>query len=231
MFELCAKSHEDSLTAEAVSAALQENTWRGVGFCEHVDHPEQLDFLHRVGETVDIPVFKGVRINEENGKTLKDKISLFREHVDVVAVEDTQVKYNRLAVEDARVDVLLLRLDRKHATFDHVLAVKAAENNAAIAPLLQPVIRGKGRKRVYALQKLERYSMLAEKYGVDFLPTLTPSKPEHVVPPGHITELLQRLGCSKAFTETMWHTGEHIVNRAAKRRGKGFVLPGVEVVG
>lgn len=78
-------------------------------------------------------IFTGVEIYAKNPQDLKKKLKKFRDKEDVLIVNGGNLKINRAACEDPRVDILANpNKTRKDSGINHILAKKAAENDVAI---------------------------------------------------------------------------------------------------
>lgn len=124
----------------------------------------------------DIPgkssTFEGVEIRAKNQDDLKRKIKQFRKKNDVLLVHGGDLKINRAAVEDPRVDVLAHPYHgRRDSGFNHVLAKKAAENNVAVEINLGYLLRNRNHRRLKVLSQFRELVKLKSKFGFSLVIT------------------------------------------------------------
>ena len=74
-----------------------------------------------------------MEIQAKNPADLKKQVQKFRDNVDVILVHGGDLKINRAATEDPRIDILNHPYrSRYDGGINHVLAVKAAENKVSM---------------------------------------------------------------------------------------------------
>ncbi|MDI9437467.1 MAG: RNase P subunit p30 family protein [Euryarchaeota archaeon] len=112
-----------------------------------------------------ISTFEGVEIRAKNPEDLKRKIQKFRMRTDVLLVHGGDLKVNRAAVEDPRVDVLAHPYrGRRDSGFNHVLAKKAAENNVAVEINIGYLLRNRNHRRQKVLAQFRELVKLKSKF-------------------------------------------------------------------
>ena len=93
-------------------------------------------------ENFNMGVYSGVEIIAKNGNDLKKKISSFRKKVDVLMVQGGQVKINRAACEDPRIDIISQPYKkRRDCGLNHVLSKEAAKNEVAVEINLSSILQ------------------------------------------------------------------------------------------
>lgn len=87
-------------------------------------------------------IWSGVEIQASNPQDLKKKLQKYRDKEDVIIVKGGDLKINRAACEDPRVDILAHpNKNRRDSGINHVLANKASENEVAVEISLNPLIK------------------------------------------------------------------------------------------
>lgn len=112
-----------------------------------------------------ISTFEGVEVRAKNPEDLRRKIQKFRKKVDVLLVYGGDLKVNRAAVEDSRVDLLLHPYQgRRDSGFNHILAKKAAENNVAAEINIGYLLRNRNHRRQKILAQFRELLKLKSKF-------------------------------------------------------------------
>lgn len=110
-------------------------------------------------------VWNGVEIYAKNPDDLRKKVQKFRERSDVVIVNGGDIKINRAACEDPRVDILAHPYkNRRDSGINHVLAKKASENNVAIELSINPMIKTRLSLRAKILSQFRQILKLQRKF-------------------------------------------------------------------
>ena len=110
-------------------------------------------------------IFSGIEIYAKNPEDLKNKVQKFREHNDVVIVNGGNIKVNRAACEDPRVDILAHPYkSRRDSGINHILAKKASENNVAIELSINSIIRTRLSLRAKILSQFRQILKLQRKF-------------------------------------------------------------------
>lgn len=119
-----------------------------------------------------ISTFQGVEIRAKNPEDLRRKIQKFRKKTDVLLVHGGDIKINRAAVEDARVDVLTHPYQRRRDSgFNHVLAKKAAENNVAVEINIGYFLHNRNHRRQKVLAQFRELLKLKSKFDFSLVIT------------------------------------------------------------
>lgn len=136
------------------------------------DYLTDLDDLSRLEDAIgeaeaDVDLHTGVKIRADEKKELHDKISLFRDHVEVVSVHGGSSEINRLAAEEKRVDILCHPEFKRHDSgIDHVIAKTAGKNQVAIEIDFRSVLTTYGKLRAQIMHGQRRNVRLARKFDV-----------------------------------------------------------------
>lgn len=113
----------------------------------------------------DFNIFKGVEIYAKNPEDLRKKVQKFREHNDVVIVNGGDIKVNRAACEDPRVDILAHPYkNRRDSGINHILAKKASENDVAIELGINQIIKTRLSFRAKILSQFRQIIKLQRKF-------------------------------------------------------------------
>jgi len=113
-----------------------------------------------------LSVFKGIEIKAKNQEDLKRKVKKFRKKAEVLLVQGGDLKINRAAVEDARVDILSNPYyGRRDSGFNHVLAREAARNNVAVEINVGYFLKNHNHRRGKILAQFRELSKLKSKYN------------------------------------------------------------------
>lgn len=113
----------------------------------------------------DFNIWNGVEIYAKNPDDLRKKVQQFRERSDVVIVNGGDLKINRAACEDPRVDILAHPYkNRRDSGINHVLAKKASENNVAIELNINSIIKTRLSLRAKILSQFRQIIKLQRKF-------------------------------------------------------------------
>lgn len=107
----------------------------------------------------------GVEIHAKNPEDLKKKVKKFRKKADVILVHGGDLKINRAATEDPRIDILSHPYrSRYDSGINHVLSVKAAENSVAVEINLKYLLLTRPNQRHRVLNQFRQIVKLHRKY-------------------------------------------------------------------
>lgn len=113
----------------------------------------------------DFKIFKGIEIFAKNPDDLKKKVQKFRPKVDVLIVNGGNIKINRAACENPRVDILAHPYkNRRDSGINHILAKKAFENEVAIEFSINSMIKTYSSVRVKTLSQFRQIMNLQQKF-------------------------------------------------------------------
>ncbi|MDY6770449.1 MAG: RNase P subunit p30 family protein [Candidatus Nanohaloarchaea archaeon] len=196
------------------------------------DHEHYEELASKIDDIeTDVDIHTGVKIRADDPKELNDKISAFRDRVDVVLVHGGDVPINRAACEDGRVDILAHpEFKRKDSGIDHVLAKKAASNRVAIELNFKSVLKTYGKLRSQIMNHMQRNIRLAEKYNAPMVLCSGARRVEEMRHPRDMAGFANCMGLdlSDAFDLVEKHPRQ-IIQRVEEAHSDEQVRPGVEV--
>ncbi len=183
------------------------------------------------GIKTQVEILVGAELVAGSVSDLKVKIKQVRDVVDILAVYGGNLKINRAAVEDPRVDILIHpEFKRKDSGMDDVMARLAAENFVAIELNFREFLHSSRKSRSFVLRKMKQNAMLAEKYNA---PVIVASGAESVwdMRAGRELSSLAHL-CGLpivACIDSVSKTPERVMTHVKKVNSNKFVMPGVEI--
>ncbi|MCJ7428912.1 MAG: hypothetical protein MUP66_00805 [Candidatus Nanohaloarchaeota archaeon QJJ-5] len=189
-----------------------------IAICEYAHEIDDIDTLKNAIDATDtsIDVHPGVKIRADDDQELHNKLSQFRDEVDVVTVQGGDSDINRAACDDTRVDILSNpEFKRNDSGIDHVIAKKAHNNRVAIEINFGSVLKTYGKLRAQIMAHMRRNIRLADKYEASLIINSGARKIEEMRNPRDMVGLAVSLGMSlsDAF-ETVEKTPARILNRA-----------------
>ncbi|MGJ7028118.1 MULTISPECIES: ribonuclease P protein component 3 [Methanothermobacter] len=120
----------------------------------------------RNNSDLDLEVATGVMIDAGNPSEMRRAVNRFRGRVDIIHVSGGDLKINRAACENSRVDVLSAPYaSRRDAGINHVLAREAARNSVAVELRLRDVIGSWLKVRARILEYFRDIIKLHRKFG------------------------------------------------------------------
>lgn len=144
--------------------------YSGIAFIQSSKNEGKADKIDEIKD--DFKIFSGIEIYAKNPEDLKKKVMKFREKKDVVIVNGGNIKINRAACEDPRVDILSHPYkNRRDSGINHVLAKKASENNVAIEFSINQVIKTRLSIRAKLLSQFRQILKLQRKFGFPLIIT------------------------------------------------------------
>ncbi|WP_321421071.1 ribonuclease P protein component 3 [uncultured Methanobacterium sp.] len=171
-----------------------------------------------------------VEIEAKNQEDLKKQVQKFRKKADVILVHGGDLKINRAATEDPRVDILSHPYrSRFDSGINHVLAVKAAENSVAIEINLKYFLLTRPNQQYRVLNQFRQIMKLHRKYEVPVIITSDTSSFYGLRNPRDIVALAACFGMTKdeAFN-ALSKTPQEIIYRNKIR--DDVVVPGARLV-
>ena len=178
----------------------------------------------------DFHIFTGVEIYAKNPEDLKKKVGKYREKEDVIIVNGGNLKINRAACEDPRIDILAHPYkNRRDSGINHILAKKASENEVAIELSLQPLIKTRFSLRAKLLSQFRQIIKLHRKFG---FPTIISSNAYSTYDLRSPKDILA-LGCCFGMTkeeseDSLWKNPINIIERNKIR--KNIVVKGARII-
>ena len=113
----------------------------------------------------DIILKKCIEISCKNPEDLRKKVQKSRKNTDILIVRGGDLRVNRAACEDRRVDILSQPYrSRRDTGINHVLARKAAENSVAIEINLKTFLKTNLRYRYRILSQFRHIIQLQRKF-------------------------------------------------------------------
>jgi ribonuclease P/MRP protein subunit RPP1 len=112
-----------------------------------------------------ITLKKGLEITCKNPQDMKKKVQKSRKISDILIVQGGDLKINRAACEDSRVDVLSQPYrSRRDSGINHILARKAAQNDVAIEINLKYLLKNNPRYRYRIISQFRHTVELQRKF-------------------------------------------------------------------
>lgn len=175
-------------------------------------------------------IFSGVEIYAKNPNDLKRKIKMFREQEDVIIVNGGNLKINRAACEDPRVDILAHPYNsRRDSGMNHIIAKKAAENDVAIEFSIGQLIKTRAVLRAKILSYFRDIIKLQHKFGFPIIITSNAYSIYDLRTPEDIIALVCCLGMNqKEAEDSLSSIPLNIIDRNKLR--KNTVMDGVRIV-
>jgi RNase P/RNase MRP subunit p30 len=172
----------------------------------------------------------GVEIEARNPEDLKKQVNKFRKMADVILVHGGDLKINRAATEDPRVDILSHPYrTRFDSGINHVLAVKACENSVAIELNLKYFLLTRPNHRYRVLTQFRQIMKLHRKYKFPVIITSDAGSAYDLRDPHDVMALAACFGMTKdeAF-EALSKTPQKIIKR--NRIRDDLIVPGARFV-
>ncbi|KAF5089057.1 RNase P subunit p30 [anaerobic digester metagenome] len=175
-------------------------------------------------------IYSGVEITAKNPEALKRKVQKFRKSADVVIVQGGDLKINRAACEDPRIDVLSQPYkNRRDSGMNHVLAKKAAENSVAVELNLKYLLRTNPKNRYRVLNQFRQIVKLQRKFNFPLLTTCAAGSIYDLRTPQDVTALSRCFGLTKEEAiETLSKTPMEIIKRGELR--SSVIVNGVRTI-
>lgn len=224
-------SHELAISAEKMGyngLALVISSY------DYNEKPEILKDLHRVSDHLEesnkLHVKVGVEIHARNPEDLKKKVQKFRKKADVILVHGGDLKINRAATEDPRIDILSHPYrSRYDSGINHVLGVKAAENRVAVEINLKYFILSRPNQRHRVLTQYQEIVKLHRKYKFPVIITSDASSIYDLRNPYDVIALATCFGMNEdEAVHALSTTPQEICNRNEIR--DQVIIPGVRLI-
>lgn len=204
-----------------------------LGFCDYLTDIDQLAELKEAMDAVetDIDLHHGVKVRADDKQELHDKVSLFRDSVEVVAVHGGDSEINRLAAEDKRVDVLCHPEFKRHDSgVDHVIAKAAANNRVAIELNFRSVLQTYGKLRANIMHGQRRNIRLASHFDAPLILNSGAQAVEDMRKPRDMVGLATSLGVNLGDAFTLVEgVPRAILQRYEEATDDDQVRPGVTI--
>ncbi len=161
----------------------------------HANNPPELEILEKHPK---IQIIKGVEIHPKNPQDLKRKLQKFRKKVDVLLVHGGDLKINRAACENPRVDILSHPYrGRRDSGINHVFARKAADNRVAVEFNLKYLFKTRFSHRYRVLTQFRDILKLQRKFKFPLIITSGASSIYDLRSPFDIMALTRCFGMNK----------------------------------
>lgn len=175
-------------------------------------------------------IYVGVEIFAKNPQDLKNKVQKYRKRADIILVHGGNLKINRAASEDPRVDILCNPYNKRwDSGVNHVLAVKAHENRVAMELNLKYLIMTRPNQRYKVLSQFRQIKKLQHKYNFPVIITSGADSLYGLRDPRDIIALAKCFGMNKEeATSALQATPQEMINRNKIR--DEVVIPGVRLI-
>ncbi len=172
----------------------------------------------------------GLKIQAKNPTDLKKQVRKFRDRVDVILVHGGDLKINRAATEDPRIDILSHPYSKRYDSgINHVLAFKAAENKVSIEINIKYFLLTRPNQRHLVLSQFRQIVKLHRKYK---FPIIITSDADSLYDLRHPRDVMALASCfgmtSDESMNSLSSTPLEILARNDVR--KSTVLPGVRLI-
>ncbi|MBE6493434.1 MAG: hypothetical protein E7Z84_02340 [Methanosphaera stadtmanae] len=119
-----------------------------------------------LNDSTNLNLYHGIRINETNPQILSKKIQKYYQKVDLIMVNGTNTKINRVACESPKIDILNHPyLNQNNSGINHVLAKLINENNITVSIDLNSILHHRGYYKSKILSQINQLLMLKRKYN------------------------------------------------------------------
>lgn len=171
-----------------------------------------------------------VELVAKNPEDLKRKVQKFRNKVDILLVNGGDVKINRAACEDPRVDVLLQPYKGcRDSGINHVLARKAAENSVAIELNLKYLFKTGLKHRYRVFNQFRHIISLQRKFNFPVIITSDATSIYDLRTPQDIIALAHCFGMTEDEAEcAISETPKRIIERTELR--SSVVVDGARII-
>lgn len=229
-FHVHVKRGNEKLIMEA--KRLGYNGIAVVKYADEYDKKAQSDFkrLKNEFEKQDFQIRSAVELAVKNPEDLKRKTQKFRGKTDVLIVRGGDIKINRAACEDPRIDILSKPYKgRRDGGINHVLAKKAAENDVAIELNLKYLLKTGLRHRYKVFNQFRSIIKLQRKFNFPVIITSDATSIYDFRTPQDIIALSQCFQMTEGEAEhALSETPQSIIKKNEMR--DSVVLSGVRVI-
>jgi len=222
-------------TVDALARMAERLELDTICIADAMDGAEDLALIKKEISSVkcNVKILLGIEIKAKTVSDLANKVNKFRDSADIIIVSGGDLDINRAACENPKVDILAHpEYMRKDSGLDHVMVAAAAKNNVAIELNFRSYLHSFGRIRSHILSRMQRNVILCRKFKAPLIVT-SGAQTIHDMRAGRELATLAYL-CGMEITEALEcvsTTPEFLVNRVNEIKSKGFVMPGVRVVG
>ncbi len=217
---------------ERVIKEAERLGYAGIGLTRYFEdfNSEFFKQFDIIESTSNIILKKSVEISCKNPEELRKKVQKSRKKADVLIVQGGDLKINRVACEDQRVDILSQPYrSRRDCGINHVLARKAAENSVAIEINLKILLKTNLRYRYRILSQFRHIIELQRKFKFPLIITCGATSKYDLITPQDITALSK---CYQMTFEESFDAISKIPKEIIETNDvrNSFVVDGVRVV-
>ena len=173
---------------------------------------------------------KSVEISSKDPDDLRKKIQKSRKRADILMVRGGDLKVNRAACEDQRVDILSQPYrSRRDIGLNHILARKAAENRVAIEINLKIFLKTNLRYRYRVINQFRHIIKLQRKFKFPLIITSSANTNYDLKTPQDITALAKCFGMTfEESFDAISKTPQDIIETNDER--DSFIIDGVRTI-
>ena len=185
-------------------------------------------FNKNVSNNVPFEVFVGLKIFSKNPDELRKLVLKSYKKVDVLMVEGGNLKINRAACENPRIDILSRPYNnRRDSGINHILAKEAEKNNVIIELCLNDLIKTKGHFRSKTITQFRDIILLSNKFKFNIILTSGAKTIYDLRTPQDMLTLIKSLGLTQKEAEkTLSSTPELIIKNIRERHN--LIIKGVK---
>lgn len=217
---------------ESIVKTAEKLGFKGIAISDYaLDKKDLKKLKNKISELeTDLDLHAGVKLKAGDESNLLEKISKFRNDVDVLIIHGGSIDINRAACGDSRVDILAHpELKRKDSGIDHVIAKKARDNNVAIQINIKQLLGTYGKTRSHILSHQKRNIELCEKFNVPMICSSGASSVYDMRGPRELASFPHILGMDiEESLKTVSEVPEKILKRSQEVKSSEFVRPGVK---
>ncbi len=217
---------------EEVIKEAERLGYSGIGLTRYFEdfNSEFLKQFEILESDSNIILKKCVEISCKHPEDLRRKVQKSRKKADVIIIRGGDLKVNRAACEDKRVDILSQPYrSRRDSGINHVLARKAAENSVAIEINLKTLLKTSLRYRYRVLSQFRHVIELQRKFKFPLIITTNAKSKYDLITPEDITALSK---CFKMSFEESFDAISKIPQEIIEINDlrDSFVVDGVRIV-
>ena len=191
---------------------------------------EFLNEFDNLAESSNIILKKSTEISCKNPEELRKKVQKSRKRTDILMVRGGDLKVNRAACEDQRVDILSQPYrSRRDTGINHVLARKAAENRVAIEINLKTLLKTNLRYRYRVISQFRHIIELQRKFKFPLIITSSANSKYDLKTPQDISALAKCFGMTfEESFDAISKTPQDIIETNDIR--DSFIMDGVRTI-
>jgi ribonuclease P/MRP protein subunit RPP1 len=194
---------------------------------KHASYLSELEIARKHSQ---IQILKGVEIHPKNPPDLKRKLQKFRKKADVLLVHGGDLKINRAACENPRVDILCHPYrSRRDSGMNHVLAKKASENGVAVEFNLKYLFKTRFSHRYRVLSQFRDILKLQRKFKFPLIITSGARSIYDLRSPLDVMVLTRCFGMNKEEAYTALSETPRQITETNRLRGR-IIAEGVVLV-